>query len=59
MSELFKEFPFEQLSRMVGNIDRFDHHYVDHTIENAVQKKEEETEEKLKEVSDKIIEDGI
>lgn len=54
MSEMLHKLPFEQLARMVQNLDRFDPDFKKPDVLN-----EDKTEEKLVEVSDRIIEEGV
>lgn len=54
LGEMIAAFPVEELKRMITNFDRFDVSGITHEKEKAV-----ELEEKLDEVSEKIIEENL
>lgn len=54
LGEMISEFQVEELKRMITNIDRFDIHGITPEKEKAV-----EVEEKLDEISEKIIEENL
>ena len=54
LGEMISEFPVEELKRMITNIDRFDIDGITSEKEKAV-----EVEEKLDEISEKIIEENL
>lgn len=54
LGEMISKFPVEELKRMITNFDRFDIDGITPEKEKAV-----EVEEKLDEVSEKIIEENL
>ena len=54
IGELISNFPVEELKRMITNFDRFDIDGITPEKEKAV-----EVEEKLEELSEKIIEENL
>lgn len=54
LGEMISEFPVEELKRMITNIDRFDIDGITPENEKSV-----EVEEKLDEISEKIIEENL
>lgn len=54
IGEMISNFPVEELKRMITNVDRFDIHGITPEKEKAV-----EVEEKLDELTKKIIEENL
>ena len=54
LGEMISNFPVEELKRMITNVDRFDIDGITPEKEKAV-----ELEEKLDEISEKIIEENL
>lgn len=54
LGEMIAAFPVEELKRMITNFDRFDMSGIPHEKEKAV-----ELEDKLNEISEKIIEENL
>lgn len=54
LGEMISKFPVEELKRMITNFDRFDVDGITPEKEKAV-----EVEEKLDEISEKIIEENL
>ena len=54
IGEMISEFPVEELKRMITNVDRFDIHDITPEKEKA-----DEVEEKLEELTEKIIEENL
>ncbi len=54
LGEMISKFPVEELKRMITNFDRFDIDGITPEKEKAV-----EVEEKLDEISEKIIEENL
>ena len=54
IGEMISNFPVEELKRMITNVDRFDIHGITPEKEKTV-----EVEEKLDEISEKIIEENL
>lgn len=53
IGEMISNFPVEELKRMITNVDRFDHGIT------PEKEKTVEVEEKLDEISEKIIEENL